>query len=89
MDIFLTILYIFIVIILIVLFIAIILGSLVHYKINKCILELSKKLNCSVQQAQCLLEKLPRKVGRKICHQKNLTRNERIIVSDAKTFCKI
>jgi hypothetical protein len=89
MDIFLTILYIFIVIILIVLLIAIILGSLQHNKINKCISNLSKKFNCSVQQVQCLLEKLPRKLGQKICHQKSLAKKEKDVVDEGLRFCKI
>jgi len=89
MDIFLTILYIFIVIILIVLLIAIILGSLVHYKINKCILQLSKKFNCNVDQVKCLFEKLPRKLEQKLCLEKNLTSNEKNIVLDAMKLCKI
>lgn len=89
MDIFLTILYIFIIIILIVLLLAIILGTLQHYKINKCISNLSKKLDCSVPQVKCLLEKLPRKLGQKICYKKNLTKKEKDVVDEGLRFCKI
>lgn len=89
MDVFLIILYIFIVVILVVLLFAIILGSLQHNRMNQCISNLSKKLRCSIPQVQCLLESLSPKLRQKICHQKNLTKKERDAMDQGLKYCLI